>query len=50
MKYVIVGGVAGGATAAARIGGKGEIQKMPKSFCLKKENISRMPIVVYLII
>ena len=60
MKYVIVGGVAGGATAAARIRRNtekaeiillfGETRKRLKSFCLSVENISLMPIVVYLII
>ena len=41
MKYVIVGGVAGGATAAARIRRNTEKAEI---FCLKRENIYRMPI------
>ena len=47
MKYVIVGGVAGGATAAARIRRNTEKAEI---ICLKRENIYRMPIAVYLII
>ena len=49
MKYIIVGGVAGGATLAQRI--QGEIQKMPEIILFEKRgNISRMPIAAYLII
>ena len=48
MKCVIVGGVAGGATAAARI--RRNTEKAENHFCLSVENISLMPIAVYLII
>ena len=47
MKYIIVGGVAGGATAAARIRRNTEDAEIS---CLRKGNISRMPIAAYLII
>lgn len=47
MKCVIVGGVAGGATAAARIRRNTEKAEI---ICLSVENISLMPIAVYLII
>ena len=47
MKYIVIGGVAGGATAAARIRRNTE---QAKSFCSRRENTFRMPIVVCLII
>ena len=47
MKYVIVGGVAGGATAAARIRRNTEKAEI---VLFERENIYRTPIAVYLII
>ena len=47
MKYIIIGGVAGGATAAARIRRNTEKAEIIYS---KKVNISRMPTVAYLTI
>lgn len=47
MKYIIIGGVAGGATAAARIRRNTEKTEI---ILLKKVNISRMPTVAYLTI
>lgn len=39
MKYVIIGGVAGGATAAARMR---RADDLPKSLCSRRENIYLM--------
>ena len=53
MKYVIVGGVAGGATAAARIRRnteKAEIILFERGEYISYANCALMPIVVYLII
>lgn len=47
MKYIVIGGVAGGATAAARIRRNTEQAEI---ILFEKENTFRMPIVVYLII
>lgn len=47
MKYIVIGGVAGGATAAARIRRNTEQAEI---ICSRRENTFRMPIVVYLII
>ena len=49
MKYIVIGGVAGGATAAARIR-RNERNEAEIYFCSRRENTFRMPIVVYLII
>lgn len=47
MKYVIIGGVAGGATAAARLR---RVDEMAEILYWRKALTSRMLIVVYLII
>ena len=47
MKYIVIGGVAGGATLPHV---SEETRNRRKSFCSRRENTFRMPIVVYLII
>lgn len=47
MKYVIIGGVAGGATAAARLR---RIDEQAEIVCWRKASTFRMPIADYLII
>lgn len=47
MKYIIIGGVAGGATAAARLR---RVDEKSDILLLEKESIYRMQIAVYLII
>ena len=44
MKYMIIGGVAGGASTAARL------RRLDEQYCLKKENTFHMRTVDYLII